>query len=342
MRPLSVPLLLGYGQVDEGSFYLKESLIKPLPALADIAPSVSGFSGRLPELVGEIRRIDVEVLEGEGETGTLEGRGVDTIDIRTGGGMILCMVIHAIPPLLALEKFIGTLPDKAGFSVRTARCQEYMKMAKRRFALPKEFIGESYAEVSCTTAKKVEINVRIGKYIFGDRNRRGVRISGSRGEVYLDWNSCTLFINGKPVLEMNKSYYPVLRAALAQVEGESLFSFNPVDVLARAQELVFDIRRLAYQNEGELYYERGVHPEHIFKIDEPHIPEKLSEEDIRPEDTHNKWLALLDKELPRFFPAHKRVDTACPGCHSTEMESEFVKLGFLYKWCKNSDTISVE
>ncbi len=331
----SAALLVGYGAVNKKSFYFTESLIKPLLALGDFAGSVGGFTGMLPKLVGTVMRVEVEVLEGEGDTGTLEGRGADLVDIKSGGGMLQDLGTHALSPLVALEKIIGTLPGKGGFTVRTARSSEYMQMAKRRFALPKKQIGETYAEFSCTTAKKVAVTVRVGKYVFGDRNRRGILISGSKGEAYLDLNSCTLSVNDKPVLGIEKSYYPVVRSVLAQTRGEPLFTFDPAKVAAKAQSLVFDIQKRAAENKEDVYYESGAEPENIFVPVAAEAKDKLNEEDIRPEDSHNRWLEILGKEVSKFFPPKKRKGVVCPGCHSAEVESEFIKLGFIYKWCKN-------
>ena len=328
----SAPLLLGFGELDLKSFYLSEWLIKPLPALADYTHSVEGFSNKLTDIIGTIGRVEVEVLEGKGETGTLEGRGIDTIDTKFGGGMIQDMAINAIAPLLALKKTIGSFSRDNGFSVHTAYCREYLSMTKRRFALPAQRAGETYVEVAFKTNKKINILIRFGKYVFGDRNRRGILISGSKGEAYLDMNDCRLYINGRPVLGIDKSYYPVIRAAIAETSNESLFNFNAAKVAVEAQDLVFDIQKLASRNKEKTYYNSGASPEQICSKENLH---KLSEKDIRPGDSYNRWLQLLGKDLHYFFPVGNRRETVCPGCLSSEVDSEFVKLGFVYKWCKN-------
>ncbi|GEM_PF-415820 len=331
----STALLWGYGEIDRKSFYVTDWLIKSSPVLTKYAPSLEGFRNKLPEVIGAIQRVEVEVLEGEGETGTLEGRGIDTIDTKSGGGMIQDMGTHALVPLLALEKIIGSFPDKRNFLVRTARCKEYMSMAKRRFAIPVGRIGETYAEVMFTTTKKIPVTIRLGKYVFGDRNRRGVLLCGSKGEAYLDMNDCTLYVNGEAVIGVDKSYYHTIRAAVAEISREPLFHFDSVKVAAKAQDLVFDIQRLAYKNKENICYKTGADPADIFMPNAIRVKEKINEEAIRPEDSHNEWLNILGKELSDFFPAHKRIQTACPGCSSAEVESEFIKLGFIYKWCKN-------
>ena len=186
-----------------------------------------------------------------------------------------------------------------------------------------------------STDKNIGVLVRFGKYVFGDRNRRGILIVGSKGRVYLDLNSCTLSINDNPVLTIEKNYYPVIRAAISHTLGEPLFTFNSVDVLARAQNIVFDIQRLAYENKEDFFYESGADPADVFKGDSSYAAERLNEEDIRPDDSHDRWLTLLGEEVKTFFPMQKRKKVMCPGCDSTQVESEFIKLGFIYKWCKN-------
>jgi predicted dehydrogenase len=334
----SVALLLGFGELNMKSFYLNEWLIKPYPALSDYAHSVDGFANKLPDIIGRINKIEIDVLEGQGETGTLEGRGIDTLDIKYGGGMIQDMATHVLAPLLSLEKVIGHFPDKGGFNVRTAYSKEYLNMVKRRFALPSWQAGETYADISFVTDKKIGVRVRFGKYVFGDRNRRGIIIHGSKGEAYLDMDDCTLYVNGKPVLGIDKSYYPVVRAAIAETEGEPLFNFNAVKVLAKAQDMIFDIQKIARKNKKRVYYKSGVDPDNIFGNKQV---DGLNEEHIRPEENYNKWLQLIEKDLHIFFPVKKRIEVACPGCLSSEVESEFVKLGFIYKWCKNCFSLYV-
>jgi len=327
----STALLWGYGEIDRKSFYVTDWLIKASPILTKYAPSLEGFRNKLPEIIGTIQRVEVEVLEGEGETGTLEGRGIDTIDMKFGGGMIQDMGTHALVPLLALEKIIGSFPDKNGFSVRIAYSKEYTHMVKRRFAIPVGRIGETYVESMFTTSKNIPVTICFGKYVFGDRNRRGVRLFGSMGEAYLDMNDCTLYVNGETVIGVDKSYYHTVRAAIAEISGEPLFHFNSVKVAAKAQDLVFDLQRIAYKNKEKVYYRSGIDPKQIFK--EGGV--MLNEGDIRSEDSYNVWLQLLGKELHNFFPVKHRKETMCPGCSAGEIDSEFVKLGFIYRRCKN-------
>lgn len=329
----SVPLFHGFGSIDPKSFYYTESLLQPLPALQNYASSLGRFRGQIKKIVGEITHVEVEVLEGEGETGTLEGRGVDTIDSQTGGGMILCMMIHALAPLIALEEHIGTFSPKKNFKVRKARCREYVRMAQKRFALPVERIAETYAEVSFLTSKHIPVVARVGKYVFNEQNRRGIKITGKKDEIYIDWNSCTLFVNDEPVIEMKKDYYPVIRAAVAEVEKEPLFLFDSFKSLARAQRMVFMIRDSAYKDDRDVYYDRHADPADIFVQKESETGERVDEEALRPEDNHNTWLKILGDELPGFFPVKQREHSKCPGCGSDDVESEFLKLGFIYKWC---------
>ncbi len=331
----SVPLLLGYGEVSPKSFYLTEKLMNPTRHFAKYAKSVAAFRRMLPNIIGTVTKVEVEVLEGEGETGTLERRGIDTIDVRFGGGSIQDMAIHAIAPVLALERTIGSLPEDVSYSARSARCVEYVRMARKRFAIPLEHIGETYAEFSYVTTKGIPVTARVGKYVFEDYNRRGLRITGTKGEVYMDWNSCTLYVNGTPILEMEKSYYPVVRAAIEGLSKMPLFGFDALDVAARAQQAVFDVQKAAYAFSRDAYYNRHTNPADIFSEATADCGAEIHDEVLRPEDDHNEWLKIIGKELPEFFPKRAREHVRCPGCGSEEVESEFLKLGFIYKWCKD-------
>lgn len=337
----SAPLLHGFGHVQKGSFYHTESLFVPLPGLQRYAKTVLGFKNQIPKIIGKIVSVEVDVLEGEGETGTLDGRGVDTIDVKTGGGMILCMMIHALSPLVALEKNIGALAKAKDMKVQKARCAEYVEMAKKRFALPLERIAETYAEVTFQTSKKIPVVARVGKYVLDEENRRGIRIRGEKGEVYLDWNSCELRVNGEPVIGMQKDYYPVIRAAIAEVKKEPLFVFDPSTVLVHSQNIVFDIQKIASANTEDVCYPRHTEPADIFTSIHEDENQKVGEEMLRPEDNHNTWLGIMGTELPEFFPLLERVHTGCPGCASEDVESEFIKLGFIYKWCRDCFSLYV-
>lgn len=329
----SAPLLLGYGKLLPKSFYLTESLMKPLPGLARLGGSVRKLHGVLPDRIGRVVRVEVEVLEGEGETGTIEGRGIDTIDIRSGGGMIEDMAMHAFAPVVALADQIGSLPPR--FTIKIARAEEYLKTVKRRFGIPEKYIGETYAEYAGQSDTGVDIVVRFGKYVFGNRNRRGIRLVGTKGSVYMDWNSCTLEVDGVPLLEMHKNYYPVLRSALAQVSGDPCYTFDAAAVAAQAQSYTFDVQRRAYQGTGDTLYQTGAAPEDIFIEGSPAPHEEPAEEAMRPQDAHDVWLQILEKDLPKFFPARTRTRSSCPGCGSLDTESPFKKYGFAYAWCKN-------
>lgn len=264
----AIPLLLGYGQIKRESFYCDESIVDSMQYLTESNTGPDTFSGSLPEIIGDIESINVDLLEGEGETGTLSHRGVSLVDIRAGGGMIQDLGIHALAPLYAIGGLFGSLELKPDHkSLRIAKCFEYVTMAKDKFGLTDAYIGETYAEFSLSSKTHVKVQIRLGKYILGDRNQRGITIVGKRGTAYLDLNNPTLFINGVPALGLKKDqykYYPVLRAMIDYFDDLPLFVFPVNKASAKAQEAVINVQSEAYRVGVPQYYQHGTNPEDIF------------------------------------------------------------------------------
>ena len=75
---------------------------------------------------------------------------------------------------------------------------------------------------------------------------------------------------------------------------------------------------IRYERARALYEKKG--PEAFVNS----LSEKLSEEDVRPEDSYNAWLQLLGNELHDFFPVKQRKASSCPGCAFIDVESEFI------------------
>lgn len=258
----TAPLLFGYGKIHKRSFYT--SFMKPREGLSAYADTVAGFYNKLPDIVGIIRSVSSDVLEGEGEVGRLNHRGVATSDIRAGGGMIQDMLIHAIAPVAAIGSEVGKLIHR---SSRVAISFEYSQMAETTFGLKKGHIGESYAEVDATTSEGVSARLRVGKYVFGDRNVRGVTLEGDKGRVYMDTNDCVLYVNGIPVLEITKDeykYYAVIRSAIEFFDGKPLYNFNQNTISSKSQGLVLHIQDEVYRTLVPVYYHEGAWPEDIF------------------------------------------------------------------------------
>lgn len=264
----AIPLLLGYGLVDTKSFYCTDSVVKPLEFLVSKHMTIDDFAGSLPDIVGDIESVHVDLLEGEGDTGTLQHRGVSLVDIRAGGGMIQDLGIHALAPIYAISGYLGSLkytPDHKSLNI--AKCVDCVTMAKEKFNLPDSSVGETYASFTLSSKTGVPVTVRLGKYVFGDRNQRGISIQGKKSKLYLDLNNPKLFINDIPALEVTKDqfkYYPVIRAMIDYFETKPLFTFPVNKASAKAQEAVLNVQSEAYRIGVPVYYPYGIDPVDIF------------------------------------------------------------------------------
>ena len=272
----SSPLLILAGKIKKNSFYFqKKGLLKIYSGLYQFAQDLKNFSGRLKELIGEPKSVLVDLLEGEGMTGRLDHRGPHLSDLRQGGGMIQDLGLHAISPLLVLEDYLGQIDDSfEKGEVRIARCREYLQMARKKFKIPEKYIGETYAEFSFTTAKKIPIRIAVGKYTPDNKNQRRIIIEGSRSRVHLDLNSCTLFLLTEKkseikTLEIPKApefkYYPVLRATLEALVGRNPFYFDATSAALKAQSFILNVLKKAYSKKDKIpLYPAGALPQNIF------------------------------------------------------------------------------
>ena len=142
--------------------------------------------------------------------------------------------------------------------------------------VPKEFIGESYAEFSYITNKGVPIDVRVGKYIFNEQNMRRIKIEGTRGSVLFDMTENILAIqkgesvNGiVPLLEADKSgnvvpkYLAVLWSGIESLNGRNPFTFDTSNMSMNTQELVLDL--LAKKPDDVAYHKINAIPDTIFR-----------------------------------------------------------------------------
>ncbi len=273
----SIPLLILAGEIKKDSFYFKkEGLLKKCKGLRSFVDNITKLSGRIEEFIGKPKFVLVDLFEGEGQTGRLNHRGASLCDLRKGGGMIQDLGIHAVSPLFALEDYLGNIDEsfKKG-KVRIAKCKEYIQMVKRKFGLPNNYIGETYAEIEFSTSKSVPIKVSVGKYVLNNKNQRKMVIIGSKGKAFLDLSSCSLFLstNNRPEIKIieipqkpSSKYYPVIRAGLEVLEGHSPFSFNVRETALRAQLFILNVLEKAYLGKIKIgLYKSGVLPQDIFK-----------------------------------------------------------------------------
>lgn len=264
----AAPLLFGFGKIAAGSFYCEENLLEKETCFDKYASSLDDFSGRLPDLVGDIKSVEVDILEGEGLTGSLEHRGPSLIDIRAGGGMIQDLGVHALAPIYAIGPSLGGLVSAPILeSIKIAISNEYANMAEQRFGLKKGHIAESYAQFVIESRTGIPVSVRVGKYIMSGSNQRGITIKGSKRDVFMDLNTCVLYIGSDPVLKILKDkekYYPVIRAAIDFFDKKPLYNFDQNKTASKSQETVLLVQDEAYRNLTPTYYNSTLKPKEVF------------------------------------------------------------------------------
>ena len=220
------------------------------------------FWGRIEELIGSPRYVQSNILEGSAEFGRLDHRGSHLIDSQEGGGMIQDLGLHAIAPLLTLESYLGQVTDSNFYgTVRIARCQEYLDMVRSHFQVPKERIGETYAEIRFTTQVGIPIMVLVGKYVL-ERNERNIVVVGDHGILNFDMSHMTasLFKNyasTQHILRLQNLpsvQYPTIKYAINELSGESVLTFDVSANNLRAQGFILDIlKSISYDQEIPVY-----------------------------------------------------------------------------------------
>jgi predicted dehydrogenase len=269
----SIPLQVVAGNVKPDSFYFQPGALKNLT------------DKPIEELVGCIKDIGkpmyivTECIEGEGNYGKLEHRHKSLVDVRLGGGMIQDLGHHTFTPLMGLAKLIGHIDPDEILDVRVAHAREYVEMAKEKFGVPSEFVGESYVEVELVTDKGIPVHAAWGKYIEKEGTEKGVNqrrivIVGTRGTVFYDMTNNKVAIqkgddinNVTPLLQADKSgakYQSVMRAGIEAINGNNPFTFDPFKIGFDAQELVFEMQARAADEERALY-KAGTFHDRIFE-----------------------------------------------------------------------------
>ena len=272
----NVPLLLMAGLIKKESFYTqKEGILNYHQTLDNYFGDLDNLVGSFSRELGEVKEVEVNLLEGDGETGRLDQRGSYLSDRTKGGGMIMDLGIHAVITLFALQKYIGNIESSfAKSNVKIAYNNNYFKMAQESFGLSTNDIAESYSEINLVTSKKIPVKVLLGKYIPENKNQRQIIIKGDKGKLIMDMSECSLVlendkVNSKKLLTIPKKteskYYPVIRSAYEKLENNLPFSFNLNEVCLQAQELIIKLRDRAYTSENKkVFYKSNYKPQDIF------------------------------------------------------------------------------
>ncbi len=241
------------------------------------------FEETLEDLVGTPSSVQFDLLEGKGEVGDLGDRGIHLYDIRVGGGMIQDLLIHA-SFLFHMQDYIGGIDsDFADGSIKTARCNQYIEAANKKFEdapIPDEYLGESYTEMNLETDNGVDVQLRLGKYILG-RNQKRVVVRGDRGVIYSDLDTKTVSLfkpdfrddgEDKAIKVINEwkntpqSYHLVYEAAMQHFSGKGGFNYmTPTESSLRAQRLTLNALDKACKNNTDVRYNKGADPKDIFQ-----------------------------------------------------------------------------
>jgi predicted dehydrogenase len=252
----AIPLLYAAGLVEPDAFYTRGPgglrVAAPGLALAEVRGSLRA--------IGRPRLMLTDVLEGQGERGRFEHRGVQYADSRVGIGVILDMALHSLGPLYALESVTGVLPPASEVAVRTAVCDRFVRHAAAAHDVPPRFVPETYAELELSTAAGVPVLVCVGKYVLPQAIQRRLVIVGDEGEALLDLTTCTLSIGTRertprPVLSLPCAgalgYRAALLACLGMLAGDTLYGFDPAEAALRANELCLDLHQRAIEQAAD-------------------------------------------------------------------------------------------
>ncbi|MBU3923545.1 MAG: hypothetical protein KJ592_01370 [Nanoarchaeota archaeon] len=255
----AIPFLVLEKLIKKDSFFLNseevirkaEFMNNPLFHIKDIK-----------NLTGEIKKIDIEILESEDEIGKLDHRGSHLFDNTKGGGMIQDLGMHALIPIFVLDNVFGKvdITFKDG-EVNVDYAKEYINLAKNTHLLPEENIAESFAQIKFLTDKNIPVNVKVGKYVPHKENQRKFVITGEKASLLLDYHNNDLWFvdtdgNKEKLLELsnlkNSRYLSVIKTAIEKLSGNDVFSFDHTQKLIDCQELILNIlKKLKNSNHNE-------------------------------------------------------------------------------------------
>ena len=188
--------------------------------------------------------------------------------------MLQDMGIHALIPLFALEKYLGKV-DKSFIkgSVRLAESKEFYNLAKSKYNLPDNFIGETYAEIEMATEQKIPITISVGKYIADSPTQKDLVLKGTKGKIDLNMHENFMHIyRGNDLIDRidlvntkRNRYYPVIRNGMEYFSGQNpSLSIPSSDIQISSQELILNIIEKSRRDNHIKLYENGEKPSHIF------------------------------------------------------------------------------
>ncbi|MBR9706743.1 Gfo/Idh/MocA family oxidoreductase [Candidatus Pacearchaeota archaeon] len=267
----TIPLLMLDGLVKPDSFYFKsENILRQKDFLEDSNDSMPDIKS----LIGKPLSVQIKILEAGSDIGKLDHRGSHLFDKKTGGGMIQDLGFHAVIPLFALKDYLGDIDKSFNHgSVRIARCKEYFDLGVNLHKLPKEQIAESYAEFSFLTSKKIPVQVLVGKYISDRENQRRIKITGTKGSLYLDYHQNVLYFSDndekrKDILELTNQkqirYVPVIKTALEHLNNKNPFTIDYTSSLLDAQEFILNVVSKAGDLDFIHIHDTGEHASDVF------------------------------------------------------------------------------
>jgi predicted dehydrogenase len=241
----AAPLLRALDLIAPHSFFIRErSLWLSGPKLITVE------THGLANLIGNIRLIHAEIIEGSGRTGTFEGRGPQFADRRRGGGVIMDLGVHVLAPLVAIASLIGDLNGKFQ-CVESAVCREFVSYAKKLGISPED-IPETYSHATTVTSAGIPIHLQVAKYTPKQRNQRRLVIFGDGGEARLSMTGATLYVGRgddppgrvwKLRKRQSTKFVPVLRTMVESLAGIPSYKFNVNEVCYLSQYLALKWRR---------------------------------------------------------------------------------------------------
>ncbi len=270
----SIPALIFGGLVNQDSFYFNnEEVITSNKSFANSR----NLSGKIKEMIGDPISVELKILEGYGEQGTLDHRGAHLYDSRLGGGMIQDLGLHALITLFMLRDYLGRLDFKKEPKIRLAQSQEYLNEASKTHNIPEHYVAESYAEIETSTSIDIPVKITVGKYVQDNPDQKKLVIRGSKGEFYLDLveNAVTLYSEDKSqegkIMELvNKKkdrYYPVIRSGIEILNNSSPFGVDTNEILLEVQKVVLSIIGNSHKLNAIKIYESGKPYYEIFTQD---------------------------------------------------------------------------
>jgi predicted dehydrogenase len=177
------------------------------------------YALRFRKLIGFVKKVDLSLLEGEGDTGSFLHRDHSVSRASLGGGVLQDLGVHVFSMLASLG--LGKVKITSYQAAVSDTHREYLLQK----GVPLEDIAETFARVQ-GRAGRADFTAAMGKYVDGwdasdnmsGINNRYLRIEGTHGEVDVNLSTLEMTIRSNGMLEgsviARKTYVPVLNAAL--------------------------------------------------------------------------------------------------------------------------------